>query len=88
MTREFPEGGPEGGWFPEQRVSLEEAITAYTVGSAYAEGMEGLKGKLREGYLADVAVFQRNLFDLEPREWLDIPVVLTVVGGRISFGIR
>ncbi len=88
VTREFTEGGPEGGWFPEQKISLEEAITAYTLGSAYAEGMEEVKGKLAEGYLADLAVFQRDLFELEPREWLETPVVLTVLGGRISFGIK
>ena len=83
VTREFPEGGPEGGWFPEERVSLEQAITAYTLGSAFAEGMEDVKGKLADGYLADFTVFERDLFSLEPRQWLTTPVTLTVVGGRI-----
>lgn len=88
VTREFPQGGPEGGWFPEQRISLEEAITAYTLGSAYAEGTEEFKGMLAPGYLADFAVFEQDLFELEPKAWLQTPVVLTVVSGRISFGIR
>jgi len=86
VTREYPEGGPEGGWFPKEKISLEEAITAYTVGSASAEGLEEVKGKLLPGYLADLAIFQRDLFQMEPVEWLDTPVILTLVGGSASFG--
>lgn len=85
VTREFPEGGPEGGWFPEERITLEQAITAYTMGSAFAEGMEDIKGKLAEGYLADISVFEKDLFVLEPQEWLTTPVILTVVGGNIVY---
>ncbi len=88
VTREFPDGGPPGGWFGEERVTLEQAITAYTVGSAYAEGMDEVKGTLAPGYLADFAVFREDLFNLEPKAWLNVPVVLTVVGGRIAFGLK
>jgi predicted amidohydrolase YtcJ len=88
VTREFPQGGPEGGWFPGQKISLREAITAYTLGSAYVEGMEAEKGKLAPGYLADFTMFERDLFELDPRDWLETPVVLTVMGGNITFGVK
>ncbi|MFC1627731.1 amidohydrolase [Gemmatimonadota bacterium] len=85
VTREFTGGGPEGGWFPAERITLEDAITAYTLGSARAEGMEDRKGMLVEGYLADITVFEEDLFSLEPRQWLETKVALTIVGGRIVF---
>ncbi len=85
VTREFTGGGPEGGWFPGERITLEEAITAYTLGSACAEGMEDRKGMLVEGYFADITIFEEDLFRLEPRQWLETSVALTIVGGRIVY---
>lgn len=88
VTREFPGGGPEGGWFPEEKITLEQALTAYTLGSAYAEGLEGVKGKIAEGYLADITVFEKDLFKLEPREWLTIPIALTMVDGKVVYAAQ
>jgi predicted amidohydrolase YtcJ len=85
VTREFPEGGPPGGWFPEEKIPLEDALDLYTRGSAYAEFAEGEKGTLEVGKLADVAVFARDLFAVPPRSILDTPVDLTVVGGRVVY---
>jgi predicted amidohydrolase YtcJ len=85
VTRELPKGGPAGGWFPEEKLSLEEALDLYTRGSAYAEGTEARKGTLEVGRLADLAVFAADLFRLEPRAMLETPVDLTVVGGRVVF---
>jgi len=85
VTREFTGGGPEGGWFPGERITLEEAITAYTLGSACAEGMEDRKGMLVKGYFADITIFEEDLFRLEPRQWLETAVALTIVGGRIVY---
>jgi predicted amidohydrolase YtcJ len=85
VTRELPTGGPAGGWFPEEKISLEDALDLYTRGSAYAEFAENDKGTLERGRLADVAVFHRDLFAVEPRAILDTPVDLTIVGGRIVF---
>ncbi len=85
VTREFPEGGPPGGWFPEEKISLEEAIAFYTAGSAYAEFMETDKGTLAEGKLADFVVLDQNLFDVDKKEILKTKVVMTVVGGRIMY---
>jgi predicted amidohydrolase YtcJ len=85
VTRELPGGGPVGGWFPEEKLSLEEALDLYTRGSAYAEFAETTKGTLEPGKLADLVVFAADLFRLPPREILETPVDLTVVGGRIVF---
>jgi predicted amidohydrolase YtcJ len=85
VTRERPEGGPAGGWFPEEKISLEDALDLYTRGSAYAEFAEGVKGTLAPGMLGDLAVFAADLFAIPPRRILDTPVDLTVVGGRVVF---
>jgi predicted amidohydrolase YtcJ len=85
VTRELPEGGPAGGWFPEEKISLEEALDLYTRGSAYAEFAEKEKGTLAPGMLADLAVFAADLFGVPPRQILSTPVDLTVVGGRVVF---
>jgi predicted amidohydrolase YtcJ len=85
VTRELPEGGPPGGWFPEEKIPLEDALDLYTRGSAQAEFAEGVKGTLRPGLLADLAVFAGDLFRVPPREILTTPVDLTVVGGRIVY---
>ena len=65
--------------------TLEDALDFYTRGSAYAEFAETAKGTLEQGRLADVVVFARDLFAVEPRAILDTPVDLTIVGGRIVF---
>jgi predicted amidohydrolase YtcJ len=85
VTRELPAGGPPGGWFPGEKIPLEDAIDLYTRGSAYSEFAEGVKGTLEPGRLADLVVFARDLFRVPPREILTTPVDLTVVGGRVVF---
>jgi predicted amidohydrolase YtcJ len=85
VTRERPEGGPAGGWFPEEKITLEDALDLYTRGSAYAEFAETEKGTLSPGMLADLVVFASDLFQVPPRQILTTPVDLTVVGGRVVF---
>jgi len=85
ITRERPEGGPPGGWFPEEKISLEEALDLYTRGSAYAEFAEKQKGTLAPGMLADLVVFADDLLRVAPRQILTTPVDLTVAGGRVVF---
>ena len=85
VTREFPSGGPAGGWFPEERIPLEDALDLYTRGSAYAEFAERDKGTLESGKLADLVVFAGDLFQMPPPEILTTPVDLTVVGGRVVY---
>ena len=85
VTREFPEGGPPGGFEPQEKLSLEEALDAYTRGSAFAEFAESRKGTLEPGKLADLVVFGADLFAVAPRQILTTPVDMTVVGGRVVF---
>jgi predicted amidohydrolase YtcJ len=85
VTRQFPDGTPSGGWFPEQRVTLAQAVDCYTRGSAYAEFAENRKGMLKAGHLADLVVLSRDIFSRPPREILETRPVLTMVGGRVVF---
>jgi predicted amidohydrolase YtcJ len=83
VTREYPEGGPPGGFEPQEKIALEDALDAYTRGSAFAEFAEDRKGTLVPGKLADLVVFAADLFDRPAREILTTPVDLTIVGGRV-----
>lgn len=82
VTRQFPDGTPAGGWFPEERLTMHQAVEYYTLGSAYAEFAEQRKGSITEGKLADLVVLSRNIFEVAPREILETRPVLTVVGGK------
>ena len=85
VTRETLDGTPEGGWFPEERIDVETALRAYTVNNAYAAGEEEYKGKLAEGFLADIAVLDRDPFAVDPSELKDIRVMMTFVDGVVVF---
>jgi predicted amidohydrolase YtcJ len=85
VTRQTLTGEPEAGWFPEQRISLEESLRAYTYGSAYGAFEENIKGTLSPGKLADIAVLDTDLFSTEPEQWLKAHVDLTLVGGKVVF---
>lgn len=74
---------PEGGWLPEERISLAEALSAYTLGSAKAAGADDELGTLAPGMLADIAVLDSNPFALPPEALLEAKVKLTVLDGRI-----
>jgi len=85
VTRQFTDGTPPGGWFPEERISLEQAVSFYTLGSAYAEFAEARKGSIETGKLADLVVLSSNIFETAPREILTTVPILTVVGGRVVY---
>ena len=85
VARELPTGGPAGGWHPEEKLTLEQAIEAYTLGSAYAEFQEKVKGSITTGKLADLVVMDKNLFAIPAKEILTAPVALTVLNGKIVF---
>ena len=82
-TRQTLSGEPEGGWFPEERIDVETALRAYTVNNAWVAGEEDRKGMVKEGFLADLAVLERNPFEVEPLSLKDVRVDYTVVGGRV-----
>lgn len=86
VTRRRPDGspGPEG-WIPQERLSAEEALRAYTVGAAYAGGEEAIKGSLSPGKLADVAVLSRDILAIPPDEILETEVVATLLDGRFVY---
>lgn len=85
VTRQTINGQPEEGWFPEQRISLEEALKAYTWGSAFSAYEEKIKGTIEPGKLADFAVLDTDLFTTDPIEWLNASVVYTIVGGTVVY---
>jgi predicted amidohydrolase YtcJ len=71
---------------PEQKISVDEALRAYTSSSAYAEFGEKNKGTLEAGKLADVVVFSQDIFRINPDEIQKTAVAYTIVGGRVVFG--
>jgi len=85
LTRQTLDGKPEGGWLPQERVSLEQAIEAYTLGAAYSAHRETREGSLEEGKLADLIVLDQDLFKIEPNEIHKTKVLLTMVGGKVVF---
>jgi len=86
VTRKNIEGDfPEGGWFPEQRLTMEEAIKLFTSGSSYASFEEDIKGTLEPDKLADMVVLTKDLFTIAPREILTTEAAYTILGGRIVF---
>jgi predicted amidohydrolase YtcJ len=85
VTRRTLDGKNPGGWFPEQGITLEEAIEAYTMGSAYAEFSEKEKGSLTPGKLADIVVLDSDLWAIAPEKLNEVKVRYTVVGGRVVY---
>ena len=85
VTRQTIDGKNPRGWVPEQKITVEEAVRAYTLSGAYAEFGEKNKGTLEVGKLADVVVLSQDLFRINPDEIQRTGVVYTIVGGRIVF---
>ncbi len=85
VTREFPEGGPTGGWQPQERISMDDCIRAYTTGAAYAQFEEGKKGELKPGEYADFIILSDDLTKIPPPQILKTTVLRTVVGGRVVY---
>jgi len=71
--------------FPEERVTIDEALRMYTVDAAYASNEENIKGSVETGKLADLAVLSRDPLSVPPSEIESISVELTIVGGRVVF---
>ena len=88
VNRQTLRGDPPGGWLPNERLSLADAIAAWTSGAAYAEHMEQRKGRLEVGMLADIAVLDRDLRTTPSSEIVSIKVEATAVGGRLVYEAR
>jgi hypothetical protein len=85
VTRRTLDGLHPGGWVPEQKITVEEALRAYTANAAYAAFEEREKGRIAPGFLADVVVLERDLFEIPPEEIAAVKVALTIVGGRVVY---
>ncbi|MBN2012885.1 amidohydrolase [candidate division KSB1 bacterium] len=85
VTRRTLDNRHPGGWIPEQKISVEEAIRAYTIDAAYASFEENIKGSLVPGKLADFVMLDRDLFRTPPEAIRDARILLTVVGGTIVY---
>ena len=88
VNRTTVTGTPAGGWFPEQKISVAEALRAYTINSAIAAFDGDARGSIRAGKLADLVVVDRNLLTIDPKDILQMNVDLTMVDGRIVFERR
>ena len=76
---------PDGGYFKEECMSVSDAIDAYTIKSAYLEGKEDFKGRLKPGFVADMVILDRDIFTIDKTEIKDIKVVETIVGGKTVY---
>jgi predicted amidohydrolase YtcJ len=85
VTRQTLTGEPAGGWFPEERISVEECLRAYTINNARAAFEGDVRGSLKAGKLADVTVFDRNMLKIAPADILKAEVTRTIVGGKVVY---
>jgi predicted amidohydrolase YtcJ len=88
VTRRTIDGKNPNGWVPEQKISVAEAVRGYTVGSAYAEFQENVKGSIAVGKLADLVLLSRDIFRIDPKEIENVKVLLTMVDGRVVYEER
>ena len=88
VARRRPDGRPTGGWYPQERLTVLEALHAYTVGAAYAAGLEQHAGRLAPGRYCDVAVLSEDVLDGPPERILEARVSLTIFDGDIVFDER
>ncbi|HYU47084.1 MAG TPA: amidohydrolase [Terriglobales bacterium] len=85
LTRQTDEGKPEYGFVPQQRLSLDDTLRAYTIGAAFAGHREKTEGSIETGKLADLIVLDRNLYKIEPTEIGKTEVLMTMVGGKVVY---
>lgn len=85
LTRETPEGTPPGGWHPNERLTLPEAIKAYTLDSAYRDRREKILGSIQVGKLADMIIVSQNLFKIAPNQIGKTKILVTMAGGKVVY---
>jgi len=85
VTRRSPDGDPPGGWWPQERITIQDAIRCYTAESAYASFEEKEKGQLQPGMLADLVVHSRDLLTIKPEDILRTEALMTILGGKIIY---
>jgi hypothetical protein len=85
LTRQTDEGKPEYGFVPQERLSLDDTLRAYTLGAAFAGRREKTEGSIETGKLADLIVIDRDLFLIEPTDIGKTEVLMTIVGGKVVY---
>jgi len=85
VTRKERRGEDGEGWFPEQKLTMEEAIKFYTLGSSFAQFMENRKGMIKEGFLADIVIVDKDLLTIPENEIMSTRVDYTIVGGEVVY---
>lgn len=87
VTRQDHDGFPFGGWYPEQRMTVEEAVRGFTTNAAYAEFAENEKGSIEVGKLADIVVLDKNIFEIDAEKILDTKVMMTILDGDMVYSV-
>lgn len=85
VLRQSLDGQPTGGYVPAQRISVQESLTAYTLGSAYGAHVDDQEGSIKVGKRADLAIFTKNFVEAPPEEIADAQVAMTLVGGKVVY---
>ena len=85
VTRRTLDGNNSDGWVPEQKINVEQALTAYTKDAAYSSFDEDIKGTLEPGKLADFVILSENVLQVEPTTLKNVKVLETYVGGKRMF---
>lgn len=85
VTRSTLDGKNPDGWFPEQKISVEDALRAYTIDAAYASFEEGIKGSLIPGKLADITILETDIRKTAPEKIKEVKVEYTILGGKIVY---
>lgn len=88
VTRQDQSGHPPGGWYPEERVSVTEALQGFASGAAYAAFEESRRGRIAPGYDADITITAQNPAVIDPAELYEAEVLYTVVAGRVVHSFR
>ena len=85
VTRQDYSGKPEDGWFPGQRMTIQEAIKGFTIWAAHAAFLEDILGSIETGKLADFTIIDRDILKSRPEDILDVNVVYTIIGGEVVY---
>lgn len=85
VTRRTLDGKNPNGWQPQEKITVAQTVHAYTVGSAFAEFAETVKGSITPGKLADLVILDRDIFTIDPADILKARIVYTVMDGKIVF---
>ena len=87
VTRQDASGNPDGGWHPQQRMTLDEALRAYTTGAAHAAFQEEFKGRISPGMWADLTVLSEDLRQIRPASIHQVSIGYTIVGGQVIYEV-